>query len=82
MAFGAVTLPIEIEQLRLAGLSAMESLVAATGGAAEALGRERELGTLAPGKLADVLVVEGDPLADPAALRRTRHVIKGGALVG
>src|SRR5947209_1815615 len=58
----------ELECLVRAGMSPMQALQAATGWAAECLGREDELGTLAPGKLADIVVVDGDPLADIAIL--------------
>jgi imidazolonepropionase-like amidohydrolase len=47
------------------GLSPHEALVAATGAAAEALGIAEHVGTVEPGKLADLVVVDGDPLAEP-----------------
>ncbi|MBM4420336.1 MAG: amidohydrolase family protein [Chloroflexi bacterium] len=58
----------EMVLLASMGLTPMEALVAATKVAAEALGAERELGTLEPGKLADLLVLERDPLADLESL--------------
>ncbi len=60
-----------VELLRMIehGLSASEALVAATLGAASALGLDDRIGTVAPGKLADLLVVDGDPLAEPEFLR-------------
>jgi imidazolonepropionase-like amidohydrolase len=51
-----------------AGLTASEALVAATSGSAYALGLDAHLGTVEAGKLADLLVVDGDPLAEPALL--------------
>ena len=58
------------ELLRLveAGLSASEALVAATSSGAYALGLSEHVGTIEAGKLADLLVVDGDPLADPELL--------------
>ena len=50
------------------GLPPREALVAATAGGAYALGLEDELGTVEPGKLADLVVVDGDPLASPEIL--------------
>jgi imidazolonepropionase-like amidohydrolase len=63
------------------GLPPMEALRAATSGAAAALGLEREIGRVAPGFAADLLAVEGDPLADIGALSRVRLVIAHGELV-
>jgi imidazolonepropionase-like amidohydrolase len=60
------------------GLSPMEIIRAATGRAAQALGLGDELGTLEPGKRADVVVVNGDPSVDPTALRRVKLVIQAG----
>jgi imidazolonepropionase-like amidohydrolase len=60
-----------LELLRLIhhGLTAQEALVAATRTAAEALGIDEHVGTVAPGKLADLTVVDGDPVAEPELLR-------------
>lgn len=65
------------------GMSPMDAIVTATQGAAEALWLNGELGTLAPGKLADMLVVDGDPLDDIRVLQdreRIKMVFKGGEL--
>jgi len=73
----------ELECLVKAGMSPMQALQAATGWAAECLGQEAELGTVEPGKLADLFVVAGDPLADIALLRdpqRIALVIKDGEI--
>jgi imidazolonepropionase-like amidohydrolase len=64
------------------GCPPARAIRAATAGAAEALGMEDRLGRLAPGLPADVIAVDGDPLADVAALGRVALVVKGGAAVG
>jgi imidazolonepropionase-like amidohydrolase len=64
-----------------AGLTPMQTIQAATGVAAECLGVEHELGTLLKGKRADLIVVDGDPLADVRILQdaaRIRVVVKDG----
>ncbi|HEX5499524.1 MAG TPA: amidohydrolase family protein, partial [Thermomicrobiales bacterium] len=66
------------------GLSPMEAIVAATKNAAIGLGQQDALGTLEAGKLADLLVVDGDPLADVTLLEDPTNiqvVVKGGAVV-
>jgi imidazolonepropionase-like amidohydrolase len=57
-----------------AGLTAHEGLVAATSGSAYALGLTEHVGTIEPGKLADLLVVDGDPLAQPELLRDRERI--------
>ena len=67
--------------VKLLGLSPMEAIVAGTQTNAEALGWGGETGTLEPGRLADILIVEGDPLADISVLgepERIRAVFKAG----
>lgn len=54
----------ELALLARAGLDPMEVIVAATRIGAEALGLDQELGTLEPGKLADAVVLDADPLID------------------
>ena len=75
----------EMEHLMTYGdLSAMEAIRAGTANAALTLGMEDEIGTLEEGKLADILVVEGDPLADISVLQdrqRLAVVMKDGAVV-
>jgi imidazolonepropionase-like amidohydrolase len=68
-------------ELRLmveAGLTPAEVLAAATAGGARVMGRETELGAIAPGRLADLVVLDRDPLADVGNLEAIYRVIKGG----
>jgi imidazolonepropionase-like amidohydrolase len=60
------------------GYSPMQALVAATRVGAEVIGVEKELGTVEVGKLADLVVLAEDPLADFEAIRGRRLVIKDG----
>ena len=60
------------------GMSPMQAIRAATADAAELLGVQDSLGTIAPGQLADVVAVDGDPLADVRAMERVRFVMQGG----
>jgi imidazolonepropionase-like amidohydrolase len=71
----------ELEMLLAAGLSPAEVLQAATHHAAYACGQGDRLGALEPGKLADVIVVNGDPLADIGAMSDVTAVIKDGQIV-
>jgi len=74
---------IEITCLVRAGMTPLQALRAATGWAAECIGRERDLGTVEKGKLADLVVVDGDPLTDVTVLQnpeRIALVIKGGEI--
>jgi imidazolonepropionase-like amidohydrolase len=65
-----------------AGMSPEQALRAATANAAALLGDERSLGVIAPGAYADLVAVEGDPLADiDAVIRGVRWVMKGGTVV-
>jgi imidazolonepropionase-like amidohydrolase len=70
----------EMELMREAGLSNAAILTAATLHGARLLGRERELGTVEAGKLADLLILDADPLADVGNLAAIHRVVKGGAV--
>jgi imidazolonepropionase-like amidohydrolase len=70
----------ELPLLVAAGLTPMQAIQAATGWAAEAVGLEREIGTLEKGKRADLIAVAGDPLADVRALQQVTFVMKGGVV--
>jgi imidazolonepropionase-like amidohydrolase len=64
-----------------AGMSPAAILRAMTGNAARLLGVEKQRGALRAGLAADVIAVDGDPLADPSALTRVRFVMKDGKIV-
>ena len=74
----AAELELYVKQL---GVSAQEVLTWATRNGASLMGRGDELGTIAPGKLADLIVIEGDPLSDITCLKdpaRVSAVLKSG----
>ncbi len=62
------------------GMSPAAALRTATSNAAELLGLAKTIGTLEPGKEADVIAVPGDPLADIQATEKVRFVMKGGRI--
>src|SRR5467141_2765718 len=65
-----------------AGMTPEQALRTATTNAAELLGKEKELGAVAPGYFGDLVAVEGDPLADiDVAIYKVKWVMKGGAVV-
>src|SRR5438093_1566372 len=68
----------ELELLVRAGLSPMEAIMAATRRPAERLGKRDVLGTIMPGRSADLLVLAADPVADIRNLRRIERVIARG----
>jgi imidazolonepropionase-like amidohydrolase len=68
----------ELQNLVAAGLTPLEAITAATANAAAALGLDEELGTIAPGRLADLVVVDGDPSVDIRSLSNIRLVLKSG----
>jgi enamidase len=73
---------LEMEMLLAAGLSPMDVIVAATRNGAWVCGHGEELGTLEAGKLADLIVLEKDPLVDlVGALESLSLVIRGGEVV-
>ncbi|MCA9128841.1 MAG: amidohydrolase family protein [Planctomycetales bacterium] len=68
----------EMELLLESGLSPMEVILASTSHNAKFLGCDDRLGTLAPGKLADIVVVNGNPLEDMKAMYQIAHVVQNG----
>jgi len=75
---------MELYYMTHAGIPAMDCIVASTKNAARALGWESKIGTLAAGKLADLLIVKKDPLADLRTLAdrsNIEYVMQGGKFV-
>lgn len=75
-----VAVPEEMELLCKHGLPNRRAIMAATSVAAEACGREEDLGTLEEGKLADIIVVDGNPLEDIGAMKKALFVMKEGKI--
>ena len=71
----------EFGSLVEAGMTPMQAIKAGTILNAKLFGWEDRLGSVEPGKLADIIAVAGDPLADIAALEEVVFVMKGGEVV-
>jgi hypothetical protein len=69
---------LEMGYMTELGMSPMEAIIAATRNGAQMLGMGDKLGTIEAGKLADIIVVAGDPLKDIAVMKRVAIVIKDG----
>ena len=63
------------------GISPMEAITCATKTSAECLGKENEIGTITPGKSADILIVNGDPSEKIEALHNVDTIVSRGSLV-
>jgi len=63
------------------GLSPAQAIRSATLDAAELMGWQDRVGEIAPGRFADLIAVEGDPLKDVAVLEDVQFVMKGGDVV-
>ena len=70
----------EFELMVQAGMPPMFTLQAATINAAQLLKKDKDLGTLAAGKIADVVAVPGDPIADISLMKQVSFVMKDGAV--
>ncbi len=71
----------ELELMVQAGLTPQQAIQAGTRNAAQLLGKLDDLGTLEAGKLADLIVVDGDPLTDISVIHNIELVIKNGSIV-
>lgn len=75
-----LTSQLELLLLVEAGLRPEQALQAATINAARLLRREKDFGTIEPGKLADLVILDADPLIDIRNIRRIDRILKGGLL--
>ncbi len=71
----------EISWMARNGMTPLQAIQASTVRAAELLGWSDRVGSIAPGKYADLIAVAGDPLADATRLESVRFVMKGGAVI-
>jgi imidazolonepropionase-like amidohydrolase len=69
-----------MEALQAAGLTPMQVIVAATRNGALAMNRVADLGTIEPGRIADLIVLRADPLADIRNVRSIESVMRAGTL--
>jgi imidazolonepropionase-like amidohydrolase len=75
------SMPTELEAMHQdLGLSPLAVIKAATHTSARACGREHEFGSIQQGRLADLLVVDGDPSQDISTIRRVRKVLRNGVV--
>jgi imidazolonepropionase-like amidohydrolase len=75
-------MPFELQTLVRLGVSPREALLAGTRRGAEACRVDKDVGTLEPGKRADLIAIDGDPLKDMAAMERVSLVMKDGVTCG
>jgi imidazolonepropionase-like amidohydrolase len=68
----------ELELLVEAGFSPLKAITAGTLHNAQFFGAEDRLGSIEPGKLADLILIEGDPSRDISAMKNVRHVMLNG----
>lgn len=71
----------EMELMQQAGMTPNQIITAATRNAAEHLGQLKERGTIETGKIADLILVDGDPTQDISAVRKIRYVFQAGTIV-
>jgi imidazolonepropionase-like amidohydrolase len=78
--YAGIGLHRELELYEQAGIPAAKVLQLATLGAARVVKRDAELGSIAPGKLADVILVDGNPAAHVSDIRRVKTVVRDGVV--
>ena len=69
-----------MEAMQKAGISAKDIIIMATKNGASAMERSKDFGTLKNGKMADLIIMDEDPLKDIANMRSISHVVRGGLL--
>jgi imidazolonepropionase-like amidohydrolase len=71
----------EFEEYLKIGMTPMQAILCATKVNAEILRKEKEIGSVEAGKLADIIAVKGDPLKDISELQRVKFVMIGGKII-
>jgi len=71
----------EFQYMVEAGMPPIEAILSATRGGADLIGASDRIGSLQPGRFADLVAVAGDPLTDITEMRRVTFVMKGGVVV-
>ena len=71
---------LELQYMVEAGIPAAEALLAGTRNAADLLGQSEDIGSIQPGRYADIIAVSGDPVADITEMQRVQFVMKGGTV--
>ena len=79
MLLGVAT-QIELELMVESGLTPLQTIQTATINAARMIGQEKQLGSIDAGKIADLLILNANPLDDIRAIRRIHRVVKGGVV--
>ena len=69
-----------IDRVRDGGVAPMAAMISANSLGAEAMGLDKQIGSIAPGLQADIIALDGDPLKDITAVRRVVFVMKGGVV--
>jgi imidazolonepropionase-like amidohydrolase len=81
LSLQGISMSFEMQSLVDAGVSPMQAIVAATKSAAEAGHKDKDLGTIEPGKFADLFVVDENPLNNITAIRKVALVVKDGQVI-